>query len=361
MRSYRRRLTVCLLAFILVLAAPALAQEDALIQVSESDTLGPYLTDAEGMTLYTFDRDALGVSNCYEQCAENWPALTVESADAATAAEGVPGVLGTAERTDGTLQVTYNGLPLYYWARDEAPGDTTGHRVGRVWWVATPATFSIGGNEELGRFLVGPTGMTLYKFDNDVPGSGESACYEQCAENWPALTVESADDVLAGVNLPGEAGTIERTDGTLQVTYNGSPLYYWYEDEAIGDTNGQGVGDVWWVVKPEVVALGSTDALGDFLTTADGRTLYTFANDEPGVSNCTGDCLEAWPAFTVPSEEALVAVAGLEGEWGVIAGDEGAPLHVTYNGMPLYLYAEDFLPGDTFGQGLGDVWFVAAP
>ena len=47
-------------------------------------------------------------------------------------------LLGTITRSDGTMQVTYNGWPLYYWAQDKAPGDTTGQGVNKVWWVSTP-------------------------------------------------------------------------------------------------------------------------------------------------------------------------------------------------------------------------------
>jgi predicted lipoprotein with Yx(FWY)xxD motif len=346
-----------ILALLLLACGVVVAQDSPLITMGESDTLGPYLANAEGMTLYTFDRDTIGTSNCVDRCAENWPALTVESEADLTAAEGIPGAWGTTERADGTLQVTYNGWPLYTWARDEAAGDTTGHRVGRVWWIASPATVSIGGNEELGRFLVGPQGMTLYLFLNDEPGV--SNCTGDCLTNWPALTVESEDAIVPGVNLVGELGTIEREDGALQVTYNGWPLYYFANDAAIGDATGQGRGEVWYVVKPETVGVSSTDELGEFLTSADGMTLYTFKNDEPGVSNCADECLEAWPPLTVSSADALAAPEGLSGELGTIEREDGA-LQVTYNGWPVYFWQGDAAPGDTTGQGVGDVWFVAS-
>jgi predicted lipoprotein with Yx(FWY)xxD motif len=346
-------LVLCLL----LLVTPALAQEPT-IGLSSSDELGSYLVGPNGMTLYSFSRDPLNTSVCNDQCATNWPPLTVESADAITVAEGVPGTFSTVERADGTLQVAYNGVPLYYWARDEAVGDTTGHRVGRVWWVVPPATVYSQRIPELGSTLVGPNGMTLYLFTNDEPGV--SNCVDNCAVNWPPLTVESADDVVAGVNLLGELGTIERADGTMQVTYNGWPLYYWKDDAAIGDATGEGVGDVWYTVAPETFGVSSTDELGEFLVTADGRTVYLFSNDEPGVSNCADECAEAWPPVMVAADERLVAAEGIEGEWGTIERADGA-MQVTYNGMPLYLFAEDAAPGDTNGQAVGDVWWVVEP
>jgi predicted lipoprotein with Yx(FWY)xxD motif len=207
--------------------------------------------------------------------------------------------------------------------------------------------------------LVGPTGMTLYLFTNDEPGV--SNCYDDCATNWPPLLVDSADDFVPGVLLNGEFGTTERTDGTLQVTYNGWPLYYFAGDEARGDMNGEGRGDVWFTIAPETVAISSDDELGDFLVSYDGLTLYTFANDEPGVSNCADTCLENWPAFTVQPGDPLVAADGMMGELGTIERADNGRLQVTYNGMPLYFWKDDLAPGDVNGQGVGDVWFVVAP
>jgi predicted lipoprotein with Yx(FWY)xxD motif len=99
---------------------------------------------------------------------------------------------------------------------------------------------------ELGTVLADGEGMTLYLFDND--SDGESACYDSCAETWPPLTGE----VSAGEGVDASLiGTTERTDGTTQVTYDGNPLYYYAADSGAGDTNGQGVGGVWWVVGPD--------------------------------------------------------------------------------------------------------------
>lgn len=88
------------------------------------------LTDANGMTLYTFDKDTAGVTNCYDKCAENWPPLF---ADAGATASGDFTIV---ERTDGTKMWAYKGLPLYLWVKDAAPGDTTGDMVGKVWHTA---------------------------------------------------------------------------------------------------------------------------------------------------------------------------------------------------------------------------------
>ena len=99
----------------------------------------------------------------------------------------------------------------------------------------------------LGTILADPKGMTLYLFTNDTT-KGESTCYDKCAQNWPPFTAKEPLSLPA--EMKGELSTIERTDGTTQVAYNGIPLYYFAKDIAAGQTNGQEVGDVWYVVRP---------------------------------------------------------------------------------------------------------------
>lgn len=114
------------------------------VTVATSDEYGEYLTDKEGFALYLFTQDTPNTSTCTGNCAQRWPPLIV--ADEAMAGEGVDEtLLGTTTRDDGTLQVTYNGWPLYYFADDEAPGDTTGHEVGDVWYLVTPEGEQVGG------------------------------------------------------------------------------------------------------------------------------------------------------------------------------------------------------------------------
>ena len=113
------------------------------------------------------------------------------------------------------------------------------------------ATIDISGTD-LGDVVVGPNGMTLYLFVPDA--QGESTCYDQCATNWPPLT----ESVAAGSGIDASLiGSVERTDGTSQVTYNGWPLYYWANDSEVGDTTGQGVNEVWFVVDAAGEAVSS--------------------------------------------------------------------------------------------------------
>jgi predicted lipoprotein with Yx(FWY)xxD motif len=82
------------------------------------------------MTLYTYDKDTAGVTNCYDKCAVNWPPLL------ATADAKAEGDFTLVDRTDGTKMWAYKGLPLYLWIKDTKPGETTGDGVGEVWHTA---------------------------------------------------------------------------------------------------------------------------------------------------------------------------------------------------------------------------------
>jgi predicted lipoprotein with Yx(FWY)xxD motif len=110
----------------------------ATVELADSD-LGQILVDAEGMTLYGFvpDEEA-GESTCYDDCAEAWPPLIVEVE--VEAGEGLSADLfSTVERTDGGMQLKAGDWPLYYFAGDEAPGDTNGQGQNDVWFVVDAA------------------------------------------------------------------------------------------------------------------------------------------------------------------------------------------------------------------------------
>ena len=97
--------------------------------------------------------------------------------------------------------------------------------------------------------IAGSNGMTVYTFTSDTAGSGKSACSGGCLTKWPALTVAAGATATAGSGVTGQLGTITRADdGSLQVTYNGLPLYFFQNDKAPGDTNGSYPN--WNLVKP---------------------------------------------------------------------------------------------------------------
>lgn len=115
----------------LILASAALAAGAAFPAMADMGMAKDgILVNEKGMTLYTFDKDDGGVSACYDKCATNWPPL-LAAADAKAEGEWT-----LVDRKDGAKQWAYDGKPLYLWAKDAKPGDTTGDGVNGVWHTA---------------------------------------------------------------------------------------------------------------------------------------------------------------------------------------------------------------------------------
>ncbi|PIP06946.1 MAG: hypothetical protein COX51_07740 [Syntrophobacteraceae bacterium CG23_combo_of_CG06-09_8_20_14_all_50_8] len=101
--------------------------------------------------------------------------------------------------------------------------------------------------EGIGKYLTDTEGKALYWFKKD--SLGKSSCSGQCLEKWPIYyreTVAAPKDIKAE-----DFGTITREDGKKQTTFRGYPLYYWVNDKQAGETNGQGVNNVWFVINPD--------------------------------------------------------------------------------------------------------------
>ena len=110
------------------------ATPDNIYMTKTSSAKGSYLTDFKGMSLYTFDKDTKGVSNCYGACATAWPPYT----SGATVQGNLPANITVVTRTDGSKQFAWMGKPLYYYANDQNPGDVTGDGVGGTWHLVKP-------------------------------------------------------------------------------------------------------------------------------------------------------------------------------------------------------------------------------
>jgi predicted lipoprotein with Yx(FWY)xxD motif len=143
--------------------------------------------------------------------------------------------------------------------------------------TSTTAAEATGGTEvqvadtDLGSVLVDADGKTLYVFDND--SGSTSSCEGACASTWPAVATEGDPTAGDGVDA-GLLGTTDRSDGTTQVTYDGHPLYTYAADTGAGDTNGQGVGGIWWVIGGDGQKITSTagDGAGAGSTTTAAGT-----------------------------------------------------------------------------------------
>lgn len=235
----------------------------------------------------------------------------------------------------------------------------------------------------LGDILVGSNGLAVYGFTNDVDAT--SACYGTCAEAWPPVIVGPDWDVAPGLDS-GIFNAVARDDGQLQLVAGKWPLYYFAGDTVPADLNGQGSGDVWFVVGTDgvlitdlvgeadgetaeapadetetaeaaPVATGSTEA-GDVLVDEAGLSLYGFLDDTDGQPTCEGACADAWPPVLVDSAE---LPSGLDDAVFSVVEGPGGTFQLKAGVWPLYRFAGDAAAGDINGQGSGDVWFLATP
>jgi predicted lipoprotein with Yx(FWY)xxD motif len=241
-----------------------------------------------------------------------------------------------------------------------------------------------------GPILVGEGGRTLYAFTKDV--DGRSTCVDACANAWPALTVAAGFTPPTGVD-PTLVGTVDRADGTQQLKVGKWPLYYYSGDGAQGETNGQGVGGVWFVVKadgtlikgdsapapesgaastaaapapaPEIAAaapagpavdLAPVGNLGEVMVGANGHTLYAFTDDPEKQSSCFDACATAWPPLTVPGDFTISPELQASGASTIERPDGTRQL--VMGKWALYYYSGDGAPGEANGQGIGGKWFA---
>ena len=127
----RKSISVFFAAGVLSLCVTAALAQSAPATTADTSK-GKALVDGKGMTLYIFDRDTAGASNCNGQCATNWPPL-MASADAKGSGQWT-----VITRSDGGKQWAYKGMPVYAFAKDAKPGDVTGDGVNSVWHIAAP-------------------------------------------------------------------------------------------------------------------------------------------------------------------------------------------------------------------------------
>jgi predicted lipoprotein with Yx(FWY)xxD motif len=111
---------------------------DAALRTTDNSTLGTIVVDGSGRTLYRFDKDSASppTSNCTGACAQLWPPVLVGTQITLSGIDR--SLLGTIKRSDGSVQLTLNGWPLYRYAGDSAPGQVNGEGVGGVWFAVRP-------------------------------------------------------------------------------------------------------------------------------------------------------------------------------------------------------------------------------
>jgi predicted lipoprotein with Yx(FWY)xxD motif len=176
----------------------------------------------------------------------------------------------TSAQAGGAYGTQSTGMPA-------SPMATSMSSAGGAMQTAT-ATLQVE-RTRAGMVLAGSKGLTLYYFTKDKPHSGKSACFGSCLKAWPALAAPVK--APAGARMPGPMGTITRGNGTVQVTINGFPIYYYVGDKAPGQIAGNGVEGTWHIIKVKMKS-GSTTSTGNMATTAPKVTTTPTANTAGG-------------------------------------------------------------------------------
>ncbi len=222
------------------------------VLVKTDATFGQVLTDSAGMALYFFSRDADGNSACTGNCTALWPRYHSHYAADSKGLDSDD--FGTITLADGSLQTTYKGWPLYYYASDEMAGDISGDGFGGNWFVAKPdysvmlvRSQLVGGDGTLYRsdlvpgegmtpYLVDAYGRTLYGFVNDRYNTNKFTNADFSNNGvWPIYWM-ATQSVPSGV---AAADFAEITvHGRQQLTYKGWPLYHFGQDAGRGQTKG---------------------------------------------------------------------------------------------------------------------------
>lgn len=207
--------------------------------------LGTVLVNGNGHTLYFFSKDAQNLDACQGQCLANWTPLSADQLQIPASMN--PEDFTVVTHAGGAKQWMYKSWPLYTFVKDKKAGDTLGEGVQGVWFAAKQDyRVMLGSNTELGPYLTDDQGRTLYYFKKDKPQM--SACEGECLAIWPVYgTIEGS--VPSTLNKE-DFGSMTRPDGSKQATYKGYPLYYFAKDAKHGDTLGQNVKEVWFVVDP---------------------------------------------------------------------------------------------------------------
>jgi len=220
----------------------------------------------------------------------------------------------------------------------------------------TPANaVKLSANAKFGNILTDSKGKTLYFFAIDANGS--SGCNGGCSVVWP--TFYQADLTLDKGLDSKDFGTITRTDGSKQTTYKGWPLYYYQSDANAGDTNGDKVGNTWFVAKPDYTVMVSNsqligndgvkynsdlkpgDGVTQYIVDDRGQTLYSFSHDKFKTNNFTNSTFsnnKVWPIDTIKT---VLNVPSVLDKTQFQTITVFGKTQLVYKGWPLYYFGAD--------------------
>jgi predicted lipoprotein with Yx(FWY)xxD motif len=355
--------------------------------------------DAQGRTLFVFEKDVAGMSNCVAECADEFPPLRASPGAKAF------GDWSLVRREDGGRQWAYQSHPLYTWVKEKTPGFVA-NSVG----LAESADIEVGmlkqpGREALPVPLMPPAGWQVARFKPaastvlpDGIGAGLVASAQAVAlSNWKGLTLYTFDGNAKDDHQPctasgcdqwlpvvapllasgvGEFSVVTRADGSRQWAYKKRPLYLYAGDKLPGDAYGIGIDKRWNLAalsedfRPPNVTITALKGYGDVVSLK-GMTLYGGYPFEERVGGrnlratflyniyrkgkalagdaCGEDaqCLKMWHPFLAPTN------AQPSGFWEPITRQDGTK-QWCYKGYALYTYAGDRVPGDHNGQATYD-------
>jgi predicted lipoprotein with Yx(FWY)xxD motif len=187
---------------------------------------------------------ALGDEPARTEAPSSGPAIATEPASPIPTTQMPPGAPSSTSAPPQAYD--YSSRDYGFGADTNGSGDATATTEGSV---STADQTSVGATDSaLGLILVNGQGRTLYALTMDAPGL--STCQGSCLENWPPVLATGTPVAGDGVQ-DGLLGSFARSDGGMQVTYAGKPLYTYAQDAAPGDLNGQGKGGVWFAVTAE--------------------------------------------------------------------------------------------------------------
>ncbi len=342
---------------------------------------GTTYADADGRTLYTYDKDtAKGASACADDCAKTWPPARVAAGAKAF------GLWSVITRADGTKQWAFKDKPLYTFVKDTTAGERKGDGAGdRLWHfakfepaadISTPYGISV--EESVlanGYVLADSEGMTIYAGDASTMRAKAECAMSTCGGRWKPV----AAALLA--NPTGDFTLLDRDDGVKQWAYKGKPLFTFGGDQIPGDAHGQAVDRKYQVAMvvgyftPREAGVREDIARGPIVATAGGMTLYRrdtsfhqsnghgLPGSTPGNQNvgramgtkaCDDACLKTWRPF--------VAAAGAlpSGYWDIYTRADGTK-QWAYKGFALYTNVADKKPGDKTGNDVYDVLIADSP
>ncbi|MBE9668790.1 hypothetical protein [Mucilaginibacter boryungensis] len=211
-------------------------------------------------------------------------------------------------------------------------------------------------NAKFGALLTDNNGFSLYFFSKDAANT--STCIDACAIIWPPFFKENPS-IGTGLSATDFA-VITRPDGSKQNTYKGWPLYYYSKDAAAGDTNGDAFGNLWAIAKADYTVMFANAQLtgldgvqytdqgvagtgsSQFITDANGRTLYMFTKDTHNTNTFTKADLSnntVWPMAEVTAIGSIPTVLGDKSQFGTITVFGKAQL--VFKGHPLYYFGQD--------------------